>query len=61
MLEIAHVLYESAIQSNYEFWFIAFDAEDQGADTHYSQSAIPGWNWCEGSTFMATDMVFKPW
>ncbi|GAG81372.1 unnamed protein product, partial [marine sediment metagenome] len=34
------------------FWFIFFDAEDQGG--------INGWDWCEGSKWMINDMKNQP-
>ena len=59
MLELAQKIYWSNIVWKYEFWFIFFDAEDQAVDSTYG-GGISGWNWCEGSKWLANDMENNP-
>lgn len=54
LLELARVISITQFASDYEFWFIFFDAEDQGDD------ALNGWTWCEGSKWLAADMIDQP-
>jgi Zn-dependent M28 family amino/carboxypeptidase len=54
LLEMQRVLAISNYNSDYEFWFIFFDAEDQGS------GAMNGWNWCEGSDYMVQEMKNNP-
>ncbi len=54
LMEIARVLATSKINWNISFWFVFFDAEDQG------NSGIPGWDWCEGSKWMINDLKNNP-
>jgi hypothetical protein len=54
MMEIARQISWSNIPWKYEFWFLFFDAEDQGS------GAISGWDWCEGSKWMADQMHTNP-
>jgi hypothetical protein len=54
MLELARVITQSNVSWEYEFWFLAIDAEDQGND------GIDSWDWCEGSEWMAADMETNP-
>jgi len=58
MMEIARIIALSKINWNISFWFIFFDAEDQGLNNGIS--GINGWNWCEGSTYMMKDMKKNP-
>jgi Zn-dependent M28 family amino/carboxypeptidase len=59
MLEMARIIATSAISSNYEFWFVFFDAEDQGKSS-IGPAALSNWDWCEGSSYMANDMNSNP-
>ncbi len=54
LMEMARVLSTSEINRNISFWFVFFDAEDQGSN------GIPGWNWCEGSKWMVKEMNSYP-
>ena len=46
LVELAKVLYERINNLSCQFWFLFFDAEDQGLDLSYG---IDGWDWSEGS------------
>lgn len=54
LMEMARVLAASKINWNISFWFVFFDAEDQG------NSGINGWDWCEGSKWMINEMKNQP-
>ncbi len=62
LLELSQIVSQIVSQSknkwNYEFWFIFFDAEDQGYSLGYN--GLPNFEWCEGSTYMAEEMSQKP-
>ena len=54
LMEMARVLAASKIHWNISFWFVFFDAEDQGSN------GIPGWEYCEGSKWMVEEMNAQP-
>ena len=54
LMEMARVISSSNINWNISFWFVFFDAEDQGPNNGFY--GIPGWEWCEGSKWMINDM-----
>ncbi|MHA1745900.1 MAG: M28 family peptidase, partial [Promethearchaeota archaeon] len=58
MLELARVITQSNVSWEYEFWFLAIDAEDQGLSR--GVYGIDSWDWCEGSEWMAADMETNP-
>ena len=54
LMEMARVISSSKINWTISFWFIFFDAEDQGSN------GISGWNYCEGSEWMVDEMEEQP-
>ncbi|WP_371804013.1 M28 family peptidase [Candidatus Lokiarchaeum ossiferum] len=58
MMEMARVLATAQMKWNTDFWFLFIDAEDQGSSN--GLSGIEGWNWCEGSEWLAEDMETNP-
>ncbi|MHA1476515.1 MAG: M28 family peptidase [Promethearchaeota archaeon] len=54
LMEMARVISSSKINWTISFWFVFFDAEDQGSN------GIPGWSYCEGSTWMVEEMKNQP-
>jgi glutaminyl-peptide cyclotransferase len=54
MIELSHVLNESSILWDYEFWFLFFDAEDQG------NNGLSGWDWIVGSSAFANELTSNP-
>ena len=58
LMEMARVISSSKINWTISFWFIFFDAEDQGMNN--GLSGIPGWNWCEGSEWMIDEFKDRP-
>ncbi|QEE16533.1 M28 family peptidase [Promethearchaeum syntrophicum] len=58
MMEMARVIAEAKINWNVSFWFVFFDAEDQGESRGIS--GINGWDWCEGSEWMVEEMENQP-
>ncbi len=58
LMEMARVLAASQINWNISFWFVFFDAEDQGPNLGIS--GINGWDWCEGSRWMVDEMKDQP-
>jgi len=58
LMEMARVLAASNINWNISFWFVFFDAEDQGPNLGIS--GINGWDWCEGSMWMIDEMKNQP-
>jgi len=58
LMEMARVIAASKINWNISFWFVFFDAEDQGSNNLIY--GIPEWNWCEGSEWMMQEMKDQP-
>jgi Zn-dependent M28 family amino/carboxypeptidase len=54
MIEMARVLANTNIDWDYEFWFMFFDAEDQGSN------GMANWDWCEGSYYLANELHINP-
>lgn len=54
LIELARILNQNKVDLKNEIWFLFIDAEDQG-DISLS-SKYKGWNWCEGSKWLANDM-----
>jgi len=61
LMEMARVLASSKINWNISFWFVFFDAEDQGEIGESGDIyGINGWDWCEGSQWMVNEMKDQP-
>jgi glutaminyl-peptide cyclotransferase len=60
LIELANVLYKEKENLNCQFWFVFFDAEDQGKDE--GGYGIKDWDWCEGSKeFVGViDLFYNP-
>ena len=58
LMEMARVISSSKINWSVSFWFVFFDAEDQGPNLGFS--GINGWDWCEGSKWMVNEMKDQP-
>ncbi len=58
MIELARILSSHIDDFDCEFWFLFFDAEDQGENK--GVHGINGWDWCEGSSWQADDMESNP-
>ena len=56
LIELARVLYERRINLSCQFWFLFFDAEDQGYD--YT-AGIEDWDWCKDYPFVTSPAVHE--
>jgi Zn-dependent M28 family amino/carboxypeptidase len=59
LMEMARVIAASNINWNISFWFVFFDAEDQGY-VNNETLGIQNWKYCEGSRWMVDEMIDQP-
>lgn len=58
LIEMARVLSNPILNLTCEYWFLFIDAEDQGRSR--GMYGIEGWDWCEGSQWLASDLEAHP-
>ncbi len=58
LIEIARIISQQSDEFGCDFWFMFFDAEDQGQSRGIY--GLSNWDWCEGSKWMANELEQNP-